>query len=71
MLRPPLSGEVTVFMCGLFPFCPEGLTKSITQQASVTPQPDDYNDILEEESVLSENRLLLLSPTVLLKWVFC
>lgn len=58
-------------MCGLFPFLPEGSAKSITQQVSITSQPDDYNDILVEESVLRETRLLLLSPTVLLKWVFC
>lgn len=58
-------------MCALFPAHPEGFTKSITQQVSVTPHPDEYGDIPEEESVHSENRLLLLSPTVPLKWVFC
>lgn len=62
------SGEVAVFMHGLFPFLPEGSTKSITQQVSVAPHGDGHGDILEEESA---HYLRLLSPTGDLKWVFC
>lgn len=62
-----LPGEVAVFMHGLFPFLPEGSTKSITQQVSFAPHCDDYGDILEEESA----RLHSLSVTKVLKWVFC
>lgn len=64
MLRLP--GEVAVFMHGLFPFLPEGSTKSITQQVSIAPHGDGYGDILEEVSAHVNS----LSFTEVLKWVF-